>query len=314
MVYLHILISLDTWYRMIVKNVAPMQSSYSWAEMSFYTRWTPHCTLNLCFDVPMAFQVRLRQALDSPEQPLGVGDLYASHVRILDQILMMFDESVWALRDEVRQVEKGRNESSRPKADYPFLHDLARHVIHSTETLGVALDTVDRIIEQQGILAATSNPRLNSNTRILRQTRHQLHFQRQMLKNLRARSEANQLRLHNEINFAFNVAAQSQSEVLVSINKGTKDDGTAMRAVALVTLTFLPATFVSALFSTTFFNFTPGNDSQPEAWVISKQFWIYWLVTIPLTLVTMAIWSMWRYWQRGIVSREKNERQQSPRS
>ena len=57
------------------------------------------------------------------------------------------------------------------------------------------------MIEQQGILAATPHPKLHSKTRIVRQTEHHLHFQRQMLKNLRARSEANQLRLHNEINF-----------------------------------------------------------------------------------------------------------------
>ena len=106
MMFLHTLISLDTWYRIIVKKVAPMQSSYSWDEMSFFTKWTPHCTLNFCFDVPMTSQIRLRQALDSDEQPFGVNDLYASHVRILDQILMMFDESVWALRDGVRQIEK----------------------------------------------------------------------------------------------------------------------------------------------------------------------------------------------------------------
>ena len=92
-----------------------------------------------------------------------------------------------------------------------------------------------------------------------------------------------------------------------------------MRAVALVTLTFLPATFVSvrfsgntfagwigtdhqqALFSTTFFNFTPGNESQQEAWVISKDFWIYWSVTIPLTLVTMVVWFIWRRWQRWVL-------------
>ena len=50
--------------------------------------------------------MRLRQGLDSREQPFGVGDLYASHVIIIDQNLMMFDESVWALRDGVRQIEK----------------------------------------------------------------------------------------------------------------------------------------------------------------------------------------------------------------
>ena len=83
-----------------------MQSSYSWAEMSFYTKWTPHFTLNFCFDVPTASQKRLRQALDSCEPPFGLKNPYVSHVRILDQILMLFDESVWALRDGVRQIEK----------------------------------------------------------------------------------------------------------------------------------------------------------------------------------------------------------------
>ena len=100
------LISPDTWSRIIVKTVAPMQSSYSWAEMSFYTKWTPHSTLNFCFDVPTTSQIRLRQALNSGERPFGLDNPYASHVRILDQILTLFDESVWALRDGVRQIEK----------------------------------------------------------------------------------------------------------------------------------------------------------------------------------------------------------------
>lgn len=59
------------------------------------------------------------------------------------------------------------------------------------------------MIEQQGMLAATPNPNLYSNTKFLREIEHHLHFQRQMLKNLKARSEANQLRLQNEINFVY---------------------------------------------------------------------------------------------------------------
>ena len=51
------------------------------------------------------------------------------------------------------------------------------------------------------MLAVTPNPNLYSKTKFLRQTEHDLLFQRQMLKNLKARSEANQARLQNEINF-----------------------------------------------------------------------------------------------------------------
>lgn len=59
------------------------------------------------------------------------------------------------------------------------------------------------MIKQQEVLTAAPNPILDRNTKTLRQTQQYLLFQRQMLKNLRARSEANQLRLQNEINFVY---------------------------------------------------------------------------------------------------------------
>lgn len=42
----------------------------------------------------------------SCQQRLDLRDIYAGHVTILDEILALFDESVWALRDEVRRIEK----------------------------------------------------------------------------------------------------------------------------------------------------------------------------------------------------------------
>ena len=98
-------------------------------------------------------------------------------------------------------ILQSRSKISPQKTNYTFLHDFARHVIHSTETLGVALDTVNRIIEQQEVLAANVNHRVNQEREAQPQTQQYLHFQLQMLKNLRARSEANQLRIQNEINF-----------------------------------------------------------------------------------------------------------------
>lgn len=196
-----------------------MQSSYSWAEMSFYTEWKPNSTISLCFDVPNPAQLRLSQALASRQQPLDVKDVYASHVLILNEIVNMFDESVWALRDGVREIEKvviwtglylnvvlaedaqARNKSSLLKADYPFLHDFARHVIHSTETLGVALDVVNRMIEQQESSIRNPNCGSHQGTKALPESQQHLHFHRQILRGLRARSEANQQRLQNEINF-----------------------------------------------------------------------------------------------------------------
>lgn len=95
----------DTWYRFIVKKVDPMRSTYHWSEMSFYSKWTVDSIINICFDVPKASQVRLYQALSSHHQPFHIADVYASHGAILDEILALYDESIWSLRDGVRQIE-----------------------------------------------------------------------------------------------------------------------------------------------------------------------------------------------------------------
>jgi heme/copper-type cytochrome/quinol oxidase subunit 2 len=44
-----------------------------------------------------------------------------------------------------------------------------------------------------------------------------------------------------------------------------------------------------------FFNFSPGNDSQPDEWRVSGKIWIYWVVAIPLTILTVFAWLLWKY-------------------
>ena len=99
---------------------------------------------------------------------------------------------------------------------------------------------------------------------------------------------------------------------MVRINEAIQNDSAAMKTVAVLTLTFLPATFVSvlkssppcrvlqqltamqAVFGMTFFNFTPGNEAHPETWVVSEKIWIYWVISIPLTIVTILSWFTWQ--------------------
>jgi hypothetical protein len=70
---------------------------------------------------------------------------------------------------------------------------------------------------------------------------------------------------------------------------------------------FLPGTYISvrvlrerprwtcankqqALFSMSFFYFTPSADGRSEQWTVSPKFWMYWVVTIPVTALTVGIW------------------------
>ncbi|EQB51212.1 hypothetical protein CGLO_09278 [Colletotrichum gloeosporioides Cg-14] len=81
------------------------------------------------------------------------------------------------------------------------------------------------------------------------------------------------IELDGEMNLAYNVIANTDSLI--------------MKSITLLTMIFLPATFISALFSTTFFEF------HEYGWNFSTRFWIYWVVTVPLTLFVVAVWRVW---------------------
>jgi len=83
-----------------------------------------------------------------------------------------------------------------------------------------------------------------------------------------------------------------------------------MKSIALLTMIFFPATFLSvciasliafgaaltqlqALFSTTFFSF--GDNGW---WQASPRQWIYWAITIPVTLLVVAAYNTWLFYNR----------------
>ena len=69
-------------------------------------------------------------------------------------------------------------------------------------------------------------------------------------------------------------------------NKLNHRYGADMRLITAITLIFLPGTFVATFFSSTFWDFAPSNTgSKVSSWV-----WIYWVVTIVLTLMVLVVW------------------------
>lgn len=62
--------------------------------------------------------------------------------------------------------------------------------------------------------------------------------------------------------------------------------GADMRVIAVVTLLFLPGTFVATLFSASFWDFSPANRGS----VVSEWVWLYWIITIALTVAVLAVW------------------------
>jgi hypothetical protein len=81
--------------------------SYIWYEMGFFTRWDypGHCRV-LCIDTPEKLQSGLKTVLGKQSPPLELRDPFAMHVPLIDQIILLYDISVWRVRDPVREFEK----------------------------------------------------------------------------------------------------------------------------------------------------------------------------------------------------------------
>ena len=94
----------------------------------------------------------------------------------------------------------------------------------------------------------------------------------------------------------FNLIAQKEAKVGIAVAEdsrtlasASKEDSTAMKTLAAVTVAFLPGTFVASFFAMPLFEW----DAVAEGIVVSKRFWIYWAVTVPLTCLTLVVWVLW---------------------
>ncbi|KAI4210861.1 MAG: hypothetical protein LQ349_009456, partial [Xanthoria aureola] len=135
------------------------------------------------------------------------------------------------------------NEQNRQlKADYPLLHEMARHMVHVSETLGVAVQSLQGLKQQQ---AEFSVQHLQATKLTSTNSQSNFHLQLQLLQSLLARADSNKARLQNEINLAFNAEAQRDSKVQARIGEEARKKTASMKAIAVVTMIFLPSTFVA---------------------------------------------------------------------
>ena len=59
----------------------------------------------ICFDIPLTLHDRLQTLFLSPSITPKLSDIYSPHVLVIDEIIKLFDKSVWSLRDIVRVTE-----------------------------------------------------------------------------------------------------------------------------------------------------------------------------------------------------------------
>jgi hypothetical protein len=85
------------------------------------------------------------------------------------------------------------------------------------------------------------------------------------------------------------MSALAESEISQQVSIASKRDSSIMMAIAVGTLTFLPATAMASIFAMPVLNW----DAPPGEGVTDHRFWIYLVVTIPITVVTLIFLFGW---------------------
>lgn len=112
-----------------------------------------------------------------------------------------------------------------------------------------------------------------------------------------------QQRASVQIQGPFNIIAQREQELsrqlardnlrlaeaMKQVAEDSKCDSTSMKAIAAVTMFFLPGTFAASLLAMPIFSWsaTSGKD------VVSHRIWVYRAVAIPLTMITFGCFLLW---------------------
>ncbi|KAI1178999.1 hypothetical protein F4777DRAFT_14380 [Nemania sp. FL0916] len=289
---------IDTWAYFEIKKVET-ETYYRWFKLNIFMRWfrSSHQTIVLAFDTDPGIASNFRAHLEAIDSS-SLNAPYWFYSYLLKEVSRIQESAVWAIRDRVRGVEKAVIPKGRPDPNYRNMHDIARHAIHVSETLDVAVLTIKRMLVHHEALMPSLQYLDES-----REVHCQLQFYESFISSLRCRSASNEKRLQNEIQLAFNTVAQHDASTSVKIGLATQSDSVVMKSIAFVTLTFLPPTFVSAIFSMSFFDY--GAES---GWVISEKFWVYWAVAIPTTILTALAWYILRKYNVSVSPRQDEKR------
>ncbi|MCJ1330867.1 hypothetical protein MMC10_007554 [Thelotrema lepadinum] len=194
-----------------------------------------------------------------------------------------------------------------------FVYDIE----YATSCLSIYCDTTLSLIENlesdsrfssSAHRVRHSSIKLKENLSITKLGIRTLHHN---LNYLKARCEIQQRTLFNLItreDASVNIRIAEDSRLLA---RASKRDSVAMKTMSVVTMAFLPGTFVAALFAMPLFDW---SSAEGEA-ILSNRFWIYWVVTVPLTVVVISTWWFWKNWrERKDFSNDQAALQEGPES
>jgi hypothetical protein len=103
----------ETWFRMIVKSIQATKKNvdftqYAWYEMSFISTCGKDRNMLLCMDTPRSLAWDILNVLSEEENKDAATGPYGLHQLLLEQLMVVYDESVWDIARIMRNNEKSK--------------------------------------------------------------------------------------------------------------------------------------------------------------------------------------------------------------
>ena len=109
-------------------------------------------------------------------------------------------------------------------------------------------------------------------------TRQALKYRKTLFESTQRRLASLNARLSNIIEMSFNIVTQGDSKLMQSENQS-------MKTIAVMTLVFMPLGTVASIFGSQFMKL---QDERPYRLTVSRDFWLMWVIAIPLTAVVLT--------------------------
>lgn len=242
------------------------------------------CVTMLCFGAPQAVRERFERLLKAHAWMDAVHEPYILFALVFEQCFFLLDKAAWTLATWFRPLERATLDRARTEVsgvdwrwsmDFAKLHEIAKHAIYLNEAATAA------VLEMESVRSHLQDPSHRTDANPLIQAAiSQLQYQSSAFRSTQLRLSSLDKRIANVISLSFNLVNQRDSRLL-------KHDSNAMKAIALLTLVFLPMTGIATLFSTPFFEVRNGQ------LVVAMSFWVFWVISVCLTLVVVAAWFWW---------------------
>ncbi|KAM0716570.1 hypothetical protein Q7P37_008015 [Cladosporium fusiforme] len=242
----------------------------------------------LCFGAPDSVFDRFKGLLqreswvDIAQEPYLLFDL------LFNDLHEFYDQAVWKLSQAVNPAEKDALQRAgdlgnhgKDFSDFNFrpLHNIQKNCVFMVEAAEASKATLNAIIAKLEQKLKRQQPPSELTVAAI----EAIEYRRQNFNSTSLRLRSVDQRLSNVVQLTRTMVNQADSAIL-------KADSRAMKFIAALTLVFLPATGVASVFDTPFF-----ENENPSKMTVANNFWIFWAVVGPLTVIVAGVCLVWYY-------------------